>query len=59
MAEALEERASKEVINRDDATKALKEVELLEAERAWLTGEVESLHAAQSDVEKLRGEWPL
>jgi len=37
MAKVLEERASKEVINRDVAIEALKkEVELLEAERARL-----------------------
>ena len=56
MAGALEEWASKEVIDRDGAIKALKkEVELLEAKRARLAGEVENLCVAQSHVESLRG----
>jgi hypothetical protein len=47
MAEALEERASKEVIDRDGAIEALKkEVELLKVKRAQLAGEVENLRAA-------------
>ena len=54
MAEALEERSLKEVIDHDNAIEVLKEVELLEAERARLVGEVENLHAAQGDVESLR-----
>ena len=56
MAGALEEWASKEVIDPDGAIEALKkEVEMLEVERAWLAGEVENLRVAQSDVENLRG----
>ena len=51
MVEALEERALKEVIDRDGAIEALKkEVELLKTKRAWFSGEVENLRDAQSDA---------
>ena len=55
MAEALEERATQEVVDRDIAIEALKkEVEMVEVEKARLVNEVAGLHAAQSDIEDLR-----
>lgn len=55
MVEALEERASQELINRDEAILALqKELELVTAKRKRLAKEVAGLRSAQQDFEELK-----
>ena len=56
MAEALEERGMKEIIDHNVTIEALKrEVEVVEAENTWLVEEVAGLHVARADFEDLQG----
>ena len=55
MVEALEERGTKEIINCDATIGALKkEVEVVEAEKTWLVGEVGCLRTAHAKLEELQ-----
>ena len=54
LSEAIEERGTREVVNRNLAIEALKnEVETLEAEKTRLVGEVGSLRIARAELEEL------
>ena len=54
VSEAIEERGTWEVVDRNLAIEALKnEVETLEAEKTWLVGEVCSLRTAHAELEEL------
>ena len=54
MVEALEERSTQEVVDRNLAIEALKkEVETLEAEKSQLAGEVDGLRIAHAELEEL------
>jgi hypothetical protein len=54
MAEALEERGTKGIIDRDVTFEVLKkEVEVVEAEKTQLAKEVAGLHMARADFEDL------
>jgi FtsZ-binding cell division protein ZapB len=60
MAAALEERNTREVLDRNEDIKALKmEVEVLVAEKTRLTVEVGGLSSARAEVENLRKETDL
>jgi FtsZ-binding cell division protein ZapB len=60
MAAALEERNTREVLDRNEDIKALKmEVEVLVAEKTRLTAEVGGLSSARAEVENLRKEMNL
>jgi FtsZ-binding cell division protein ZapB len=60
MAAALEERNTREVLDRNEDIKALKmEVEVLVAEKTRLTAEVGGLSSARAEVENLRKETNL
>lgn len=55
MSAALDERSTREVLDRNDAIDALKkEVEILEAEKTWLSAEVSNLNATRADLGNLR-----
>jgi hypothetical protein len=56
MAAALEEHSMHEVLDRNDAIDALKEAELLEAEKVRLSVEVVGLSTSRADTENLRKE---
>ena len=57
MMEALEERSTEEVVDRNLAIEALKkEIDTLEAKKARLAGEVGGLNAPRADLENLRKE---
>ena len=54
MAEALEERGTKEIIDHNIAIEVLKkEVKVVEAEKTWLVEEVAELYMARADFEAL------
>ena len=55
MSEILEERASEEVIKRDEAIEVLqKELDRVKEEKKWLAIEVADLHVARQTVEDLK-----
>ena len=55
MLEILEERASEEVIKRDEAIEALQnELDMVEDEKKWLAVEVADLRVARQTVDDLK-----
>ena len=55
MAEALEERSTQEVVDRNLVIEALKkEMDVLEVEKTWLVGEVGCLRTAHAKLEELQ-----
>ena len=55
MLEILEERASEEVIKRDEAIEALQnELDRVKDEKKWLAVEVANLHVARQTIDDLK-----